>query len=517
MEMVFSDKILEEIFDNVDGKTLRQLLVIKPFRAVILQSHKLMRKLPLIISDENLSERLKIARKIGHQIVKVDFKNSLHVKSSKEIIDILKMLPNLETLILCANTKPNFSAPEPVEMIVPNLWVLFGEAECDLDDHDSITHKCEINRAKFVNLKYLKLDCDDDLCKSILNYISDCDMLDYLYFCWIGSSHMYKICLDFILKQKRLQSLVIAGYNNNVFNVRVDLNQIQNVEFKLEKLEISAQINYDDRFYEFLKTQTSVKELKLYMDTVDYRYFLLIFRKFKKLKKLLVQIDTLEETDHEKLFIEDFKIDSLQELVIECDAKEPSIFSKLINIFPNVKKLNLGNIMKFHCKCLDNLKQLERLAIHLLRFECIFLVKMPSLKHIMVKYLVPFALPEIWEYFAIHNPLLENLIIESGGQYLSTDNAKFELSAIIKSLKHYKKLKCFYIYIDVEESRFDEFLQQPVRVENLLRVVVNKNETEGCRITVSTYFANKCVEDFVFLVELFGRDCGLPFQVAYVD
>jgi hypothetical protein len=300
-----------------------------------------------------------------------------------------------------------------------------------------------------------------------------------------------------------LKSLVIDGYNNDVFKVAVDLNLIRNIEFKLEKLEIRIALPFYEGFYEFLKTQTSVKELHLCLEVADYRYYSLIFREFKNLRKLYLEICTLEEIEHEKLFLEDFKIESLEELTIEQDAKDPSVFSKLIEIFPNVKKLKLGNLMDFHCSCLGSLMKLETLEIHLLRFECIFLAKLPSLKSIWIEYLIPFACPEIWQLFALSNPGIENLVINSGGQYLSNDHAKFEVSAIVRSLKHFKRLQQFSLCIVVDGVRFDVDQQEQFAFQTLIRISLENDKADVSKITVSRYFVNECVEDFFFLINLF--------------
>jgi hypothetical protein len=47
------DKIVEKVLLYLDKDTLKQLLVIKPFRRIILNSEKLMKRLPLIIGGRN--------------------------------------------------------------------------------------------------------------------------------------------------------------------------------------------------------------------------------------------------------------------------------------------------------------------------------------------------------------------------------------------------------------------------------------------------------------------------------
>jgi hypothetical protein len=94
-------------------------------------------------------------------------------------------------------------------------------------------------------------------------------------------------------------------------------------------------------------------------------------------------------------------------------------------------------------------------------------------------------------------------VINEGGHYLSKDHAKFEVSAIIRSLKHFKQLQQFSLYIVVDGVRFDFNHHEQFAFQTLIRISLENYKAEGSKITVSSYFVNECAEDFVFLINLF--------------
>jgi hypothetical protein len=175
-----------------------------------------------------------------------------------------------------------------------------------------------------------------------------------------------------------------------------------------------------------------------------------------------------------------------------------------------VKSIEFSNIESIQYKCLETLSKLEKLDLYSFNCKTLFLVKIPNLKEVHIDTLVTFGSEETWENFTKNHPKLEIFILSSKYYFHNKKShcVKLEVSCIVKSLKYLINLKDLSIHFQVEEMRFDQFLQQEVEDEVFIFLAIKKNYKDEFKITVSNFFANECAEDFLYIKELFPCDAN---------
>lgn len=120
----------------------------------------------------------------------------------------------------------------------------------------------------------------------------------------------------------------------------------------------------------------------------------------------------------------------MEDLRIVGTNDDPGEFSAVINIFPNLKKLWVENLMYYHAGCLEKFERLEQITIDNFRIESVMFVKFKCLKVLEVNYLYPFGLKILWENFAKNNSALKRLIIRDIGNFKLIASIKEELRYI---------------------------------------------------------------------------------------
>lgn len=475
MDSKREDEAWALVFDYLPVESLKELLVIRRFRDVIMNNQKLMRKLPLLLDGGNIRKFMGFVEKHGHQVMKAQIEAFYHIVKISEILKVIKLLPNVEDLSLAFSIRGR-----------------------KMQDHYEIP-----KHVKYPNLRTLNLIMDDYFLLPILLCFWECDELNSFKFRWLGSG-LSSYSTEFILKQKNLKELHLTGTYKDigVFYHPNFVERAKNVKFSLEKLNLKYQIPFCITFHEFLKTQSKVKELSV-RSMLDYRYQLVIFGTFRNLKKLTLLHGSIECINNvEKLFDVDVKTESLDELTVEYKIVDPSVFTKLISFFPNIKKINLNNMTEFNFKCLDSLKYLEVLEAIGFKSPSLFTVKLPSLKKLKINQLVPFGSSEIWDNVLSCCPNLEIIDINHNEHFIDLFHvtrriAKIELFAIFKGLKHLKNLKNLQIYLNI----YEKYIEDGEDHEDLflLYLEVLKTTESHWEIKISRFFEIFCSEELLYL------------------
>lgn len=468
--MDFSDKILEQILSNFTEKDLKVFLTIKKFRDVILKSRKLMRKLTLYLLYSGWRSKLDFIEKYGENVINIEFR---HVKivSFEDIKSVLKCTPNIEKLIIYPN--------------VHNEEVM--ENSKNLGDFS--------DRPIFAHLRVLEVTLSYYLARQIFQYLWNCDQITEFCLGHYGGE-MYKLILDFICKQKNLRILDIQ-LSSPFLNVSVSPSIFQGIQFRLQKMIVNFDLEYNKLLEEFFTTQTEVEELHLNCSKIDQKSFQHILRSMRKLKKFNCGFVIIDESEIMYLLDQNIVAESVEELVLINISifREPFVLEKFLGMFPNLTSINFDNLKNLHFGILGKLKKLTAITTKTLEIVTLYDVEMPCLKSLEVFQLQFGRSHEYCENFAKCNPNLEKFLIYGFKNCRAANSTKSDLSTLLRVLEHFKRLKEFYVRCTFYERTVNEFedeLEHPFVVLISIKIF----ESQRTKLSFSSYFVQNFVEDY---------------------
>lgn len=478
--MELSDKVVEKIFLYLDCDTLKRQLVVKPFRRIILNSSKLMAKLPFILCEREWRSKLELLKNLGQYIVKIDFKESAFLKSGEELVDIFESLPNLEILVISSQ----------VQYCYKNGPDLF-----------ETSHKSVLK-----NLRILKLYCAFKVTDTVIKYLWNKDDLEELLI--RAFQDLDPTCAKFIVKQKKLKNLEIGGRSNLLFHELVDISEFQNVQFKLETLIFwNVLLENPERVAAFFKTQTDLKKLRFnHGGSVDHENFAVVLETFKNLKSLEFFVNTFEMeplSDRENI-----KLESLENLRLSGTLKH-DFFKNIIGLFPNIKQLHINNLCDFHFGFPEITEKIEKLSFNYLRLNSLLFVKFPRLRQLEVKLLNFHSSEDVVRTFFSMNPTIEELNIELIDFMETIQTAKFNLKIMLRNLSLLKNLKYLYFNcnVDIIQNLLANALDPEIEEITVFTITINRKRHPK-QLKVNRFLSENFQNEFELLKNL-ARDCQL--------
>jgi hypothetical protein len=247
---------------------------------------------------------------------------------------------------------------------------------------------------------------------------------------------------EFFLKQEKLKSLDLAGWSDCVFRSLFQVDRSEEIKFKLEKLNIECEMSDHRHFTSFLRSQSQMKEFVLGGHNICFNYYRILFNEMQNLTKLTLPIDWFL-TDERMNEIVNCRVESMRDLYVVGSNDDSIVFKTVIDIFPNLEKLRVENLVNFSASSLGNLRQLRHLHVENYRGECLMFVRFEQLKTLEIDYLFPFGLDFVWDNFTANNPGLEKLIIREIGNFKITESIKKEVAIIVNSLQNLESLQYF--------------------------------------------------------------------------
>jgi hypothetical protein len=398
------------ILEFLDGESLKKfLLMSKELRRLVMTSPRLMAKLPVIFCMGNWRDKLPFVERYGELVKSVIFENC-EVESLEEVVDTLKMTPNIETLEL-------FMSHQREEKIVSKLP----------------TH--QLNK-----LRNLTFNGHETCVKEILKTFEACTSLETFNVSNCFSSP-FKTISSFVSQQRNLKEFSIKGsyYNNFAVESVFTESFMQSQTLKLRKLSFQCGLTYDERLAKFLETQAnSVESLELHGNYIDFHYFRIVFQKFEKLKELKLNCNSFwsnERVEESR----NFQLAKVERLEIEEHFEDVSGVHALLSIFPNLEVLTMNLEHPLH-GIIEKLPKLRKIKADIFRLEMMIEAKSSSLKELEISLRYPMALSFLWENLAQNCPNIEKLIIReiAAGQLMETTN---QVAVILKNLKNFRNLK----------------------------------------------------------------------------
>lgn len=420
--MELPEKVLEKILLYSSVDTLKQLLNIKKFRPLILKNRKLMMKLPLIVIGKSWRKKLEALKNIGGFIVRLVITSQAMFCWLIEIVEILKLTPNLEVLVI-------LKGADPPALITYNVY------------HDITLVEEEETVPEFLNLWKIEAKCSPNILWVLFKYLKKCDSLEELTI-FAAGPHYHSTVPEFILKQKNLKHLKLFGERSVLFHKEVQIGKYKNVEFRLETLTMENQdLGRNEKITEFLKTQTELKKVIFMYSHVDFQHILAILENCKILE---IFSFTCESMDTAELQRRKFKLKAVEDLTLDEKVDDPLLFSNLMEIFPNVKKLYTWKIAGFHFGFNEIANNLEHLRVNSVSLNAFLFVTFARLKTFETNYMLVESEEAVKDFFT-RNQALEEIKINQILGVRTASTGKFYLKCILSNLNLLSNLKFFHL------------------------------------------------------------------------
>lgn len=259
----FSPEIMEMIFNHLDNRSLKSCLMVSKYcRESILNSPKLMRKLPLKLNSENWLSKVEMVKKIGSKIKQVE---------------IVSRIPNCEFIKLLHYT-PMVSK---VEINWSSVNRIVESFECEV-----LMESMEIKLELLENLKISFFKVNPEI---FFNQLLNSMNVQKLCIRCNATSERQNECISmikFLKRQSRLEELELNfGNFDEIFSEAT----IEQFHFKLKKFTIVPSYYTASNFEHlntFLLTQSnSLEELYVFSEQFEEIVANSIYR-FRNLKRL---------------------------------------------------------------------------------------------------------------------------------------------------------------------------------------------------------------------------------------
>lgn len=310
----------------------------------------------------------------------------------------------------------------------------------------------------------------------------------------------YKSLLKFAARQTNLDTLLLQHISNPTINDCF----VEHYKLNLKSLKIFNEFSFDKNILNFLLSQSeSVENLTLRVG--DFRFFRLISQHFHEVSSLRLDLGS-SFTDSQLEEMKKFKLPNVTELSLSPRYFSVIDLHAIIEVFPNVEKLNIDNSRIPMHGLLEKLPNIQSLYIMPFNITMILFTKNSSLKELNIAAVQSVTDLILWKKVAENFPNLEMLRIRQiEGYMLSTCN---EVEILMQSLKHFKKLKkCVIIgyrssYFLLKDSDHVAGLQRQavVNVPELQLVLkINSQSKIYCSDYFNTVLVNakdKLIKDF---------------------
>lgn len=462
----FPIEIWKNILCHLDKEHLKQCLMISnEFRDMIIKTPQLMRKLPVIFFNDTWESKVKFIENYGDYVRSIKF-DDCGFREMKEVRNILKMTPNVESLIfyncyIIESTEDvEAHGHEPHEDLnrLENPENQENQRIEDANNNEqnvnnaNITEQQQQSRQPSLDtaedevielpkLNFLHLD-SCNIAEKLVKNLKNCKTLTSLKITFYYQAPV-NFFTEFFCQQKNLQELYCVGWSDMVFKslFKEDISK-DKIQFKLKKFTLECELSYHENFSRFLRSQAkNIIEMDLMCYNINFHYYRLFFNHFHSLKKLTLPTDWFL-TDERVIEIKNCRIESLRELELLGSNDDVTTFTIVMNIFPNVEHIKAENMMYFSLHgILEKFTKLKSIRADNFRVETMLFTKLPSLTIIEMAYLFPFAMSFYWEKLAEDCENIERLIISDIGHFKLNQSIQTELGIIIKSLVKFKKLR----------------------------------------------------------------------------
>lgn len=480
--MDLTDQLWINIFKYLNENDLKNLLVIKKWRRLVIETDEFMRKLTLYLILDTWREKLEFLKVYGMFIKTVKVSH----------IDLLDF----------GELRHAFSLMRNIERVQINI-----SKYKELDDDDGSSDGASI---RFPHLRHLSIAARKKVFKKIIDLFVRCEELDSLIYDWKSFQNSPEGD-DFILQQKQLTDLKLTYCHATPF----EKLSLENAKFNLKKFVADFDIRKTEtaNFHKFLSSQISLEELILPIHwDFDYSIHELIFRKFKNLKKLAFNI--FEENEEAlKLNSLNLELEKVEDLSVRTDPYSHSqkSFQNVMNIFPNVKTLCVLGMDAFHFGSSKVIQNIEHLRIFRLSLYSLMLLHFPKLKILEVTYLNIQAPNEAFKMFLEKNPTIEEIVINYMNNHMSKKSAKSALSCLVENLHQLPNLKfisvkSYVCFIGNPLGRADN----PQVNQQFYKFVADRKTSEKS-LKVTSYFAENFPDEFEKLRHKFN-DCEVKTE-----
>lgn len=436
-----------------------------------------MRKFTLILYTDKWKQKLEFVRKYGDNIVNIQFKFTV-VSSIEDVKSVLDHTPNVEKMFFDLEVIRSENDQIVEEVSSDCVAVELNDKQCEnvVADGD--------RKPEFLRLKNLEIAFCDPIVIKLVEYLWNCDQLEKLFLNLYVQ--FFKIIPEFVFKQQKLKELDIDSFGGGFFNEPFDKSVLQNIKFRLKKLNLQLHVAFSEGFAEFCNTQSELEELSVICRKIDKESFQHILKVCKKLKIVTLNALRLKRYANDALADCNVISESVEQLHTKCYFTKSPNLEKFMMMFPNVQTISAYYMTESDYEGFKNLKKLSKIKTGMLKCDTIFNVEIPNLKILVIKSLEYSGSTEFWESFANCYSNLETLIISEIRDSLIT---KIEISALLKSLTQLEKLKEFSISFKTKNNKKDDkfFISLKI-IENI------KPE-----IKMSSYCADNFKDDLRFL------------------
>lgn len=361
IKTVLPEEMLLEIFsesDNSDLKTLLKLSV--EWRNLLIKNAKIMRKLPLILLNETWKEKMKFVQNYGKYIRDVIFCKT-SINSLEDVIEVLKLTPNIERLSLIDLKIPEMSQDdnddEKCVMDILNLQHLI-EVEVKGDTNFGAFDFLETRLKMKLKILKCELNCDSQL-----------DRFE-----------------KFLISVQNLRSLEISSQSD--VNLCSSEDTLKKFQFNLDKLTIRMPIiRFSDQFANFLSSQGKLNEINFDGNHVDFRYYQMMLdpESSSSVKKIVFNIDAIACSDSLTALHKIKPNTNIEILSLTGKNIHLNIFDAILRLCPKIKQLQIESMTQFHSdKIMMTLTQLEDLKVDKIDSEFLCFIIAIKLKKLQI-------------------------------------------------------------------------------------------------------------------------------------
>jgi hypothetical protein len=315
--MEFSKAIWQLLLNHFDQNSLKKSLLLSEFfRDLIITTPTLMRKLPVVWSDDLNRDKLEFIEKHGEHVRTVKFRHC----GIEEIKKVLQMTPNIETIDYYT-------------------WNRIDDAS---SENIAATNPENIGTLKLASLSDLKIQSYSKFAVRLLKLLEQSTSLKSFAIS-VDNNEQLKSVGEFIMRQKELQKLEITEMyaKTKIVDTIFTESFLENNKMKLKSLTLVFNLSYNQKLSQFLLKQSeNIEELALIDHTINFHYFRLLIDNFHNLKKLKISFCSLFNNKRTNEF-KDIQIPSLTELEIVGYCDDIEAFVTLIDIFSNIEVLTM--------------------------------------------------------------------------------------------------------------------------------------------------------------------------------
>lgn len=505
--MEFPAEVWRLIFNHLDEKSLKTCLAVSEnFRGLVIDSPRLMRKLPVIFYRTNWRSKIPFVTEHGDCVRAVKF-DGCQFSSERQIANILKLTSNLEVIVFQGVTHGGENIDDLLEDdLRSSLMLMFNESGDEQDEDEQSIPKQPDDELNLKKLEKLMLDVSSELStpimKALKNSTSIKSLMKRVYF---DDPEAYTT--NFLIQLKQLENLFLDGDLDDWITTLFNDDFEASVNFKLKIFQTVSDIDYNHNFSKFFMAQSESLE-ELHVKEVDFYYFRMVLNNFHSLKKLSFCAESLlNDTRAEE--IKNLKMPNVIELnLLDC-CEDSAAIRTLLGIFPNVEVLTTKlEYFSLH-GIIEHMPKLRKLVSNPFKLEMMLFAKSSSLTELEIGNVYPLMVGIFWQKLAEDCPNIERLTVADINIDRLAKAVNADIGLILENLIYFKKLKfCELINdtswsIDVVEERGVVPHAQDDPTNQVFRFLLESDSKEPAKLSITNYFntvhsdaIRKIVENF---------------------